>query len=169
MSKRPGGEAQFKKDVRRARKRKKDINKSRHAGPRIMSGAGCDPASRSRGARGSFLVLVAWERGHPGRVAGWKPALLETHPGPVGHPSREGIALSPLGRERGNVSTSTCLSKDTFPFCAAQRPPRVQSKGRSGVPMRACPIPFFIFVHAFCSFLPMWAAIYAALRVYSCG
>ena len=31
-------------------------------------------------ARGSFLALASWDRGHPGRVAGWKPALLEPHP-----------------------------------------------------------------------------------------
>ena len=41
---------------------------------------------------------------------------------------------SPLGRERGNVSTSTCSIKDTFPLCAAERLSRAQSKGRGGFP-----------------------------------
>ena len=71
-----------------------------------MSGAGCDPASRSRGARGSFLVLVAWERGHPGRVAGFQPATPGDPPRPFGPPLPRGDCSVPSlegKRKRVNI------------------------------------------------------------------
>ena len=50
----------------------------------------------------SFVLHIpSWEGGHPGRHAGWKPALLEPHPfedprNNMYHPSREGSFFYPL-------------------------------------------------------------------------
>ena len=94
-------------------------------------------------------------------LAGWKPALLETHPGPLGHPSKEGTEQSPPWRERGNVSSNSRAN--------AGHVSSLYRAAAGWVSYARLPGPLFIFVHSFCSFLPIWAAIYPALCVYSRG
>ena len=69
------------------------------------------------------LPHAAWESGHLGRVRAssphsWPLSQTGTAQGSEGPPSNV-ICITRLGREKGNVSTSTCSVEGHFPLCAA--------------------------------------------------